>query len=152
MIRVYVESSISWSRPSDGIVGLKIEKDDLEPKLIFGRVKSCTECQAVLIGFVKALEYIKRTDEAIQLNTSCTFVYNALSNKWLLNWERKKYVGSKNKVIKNAREWHNLYLLIKGRNIEIRLGNSADLKDESLMRAKKYAGIFQSVRSSIKKI
>ena len=56
MINIFVETSISWSRPGDGIVGCIIVKDDVEPISLYGTVKSCTENQSVIIGFTRAIE------------------------------------------------------------------------------------------------
>lgn len=151
MINIFVETSISWSRPGDGIVGCIIVKDDVEPISLYGTVKSCTENQSVIIGFTRAIERLKPTEDVIVLNTSCVFVVNALLNRWPMLWERNRYIGAKGKVVRNAREWHQLMIALKGRNFEIRLRNSEFLRDECLLRAEKH-GFLSSVRKSVKKI
>lgn len=151
MIKIFVETSISWSRPGDGIVGCIIVKDNVEPISLYGTVKSCTKNQSVIIGFTRAIERLKPTDDVIVLNTSCTFVVNALNNSWPMLWERNRYIGAKGKVVRNAREWHQLMRTLSGRNVEIRLRNSEFLRDECLLRAKKH-GFLSSIRKSVKKI
>lgn len=152
MIRIWIETSIRPFIRSDGIVGLRVAKDDLEPRPIFGYVKSCTENQAVLIGLTRALSYIKETDELIELNASCRFVVDALNNGWLVCWEGQRYLKSNKKIVKNAREWHDLYLALKGKYYKTYLRSSAELKDECLARAKKHESIFHTVQKSSKKI
>lgn len=152
MLKIIVETSIPWSHPGDGIVGCLIVKDDFEPISIYGTVKSCTESQSIVIGFTRALERVKSSGDVIVLCTSCTFVFNALNNRWPEVWEHKRYIGAKGKVIRNAREWHQLIEAIKGNEIEIRLINSEFLRDECLLRAEKHGFFFSSVRKSDKKI
>lgn len=151
MIKIFVETSISWSRPGDGIVGCIIVKDDVEPISLYGTVKSCTENQSVIIGFTRAIERLKRTEDVIVLNTSCAFVVNALNNSWPMLWEHNRYIGAKGKAVRNAREWHQLMKALSGRNVEIRLRNSEFLRDECLLRAKNH-GFLSSVQRGIKKI
>lgn len=151
MLKIIVETSIPWSHPGDGIVGCLIVKDDFEPISIYGTVKSCTESQSIVIGFARALERVKSPIDKIVLCTSCAFVFNALKNRWPEAWEQNRYLGAKGKVIRNAREWHQLVNVLKGNEIEIRLINSEFLRDECLLRAEKH-GFFSSVRKSNKKI
>ena len=151
MLKIIVETSIPWSHPGDGIVGCVIVKDDLEPVSIYGIVKNCTESQSVVIGFTRALEKVKRSENVIELCTSCAFVSNAFKNRWPEAWERNRYISAKGKVVKNAREWHQLVNALKGNEIEIRLINSEFLRDECLLRAEKH-GFFSSVQKSVKKI
>lgn len=152
MLKIYVDTSIAWSHPSDGIVGILICKDGFEPRKIFGFVKKCSETQAILIGMAKALGYVQQLDEAIEFNLSCGFVVNALTNGWLVCWEGQHYLKSNKKIVKNAREWHDLYLALKGKYYKTYLRSSAELKDECLARAKKHESIFQTVQKSSKKI
>ena len=151
MIKIFVETSISWSRPGDGIVGCIIVKDDVEPISLYVTVKSCTENQSVIIGFTRAIERLKPTEDVIVLNTSSAFVANALLNRWPMLWEHNRYIGAKGKVVRNAREWHQLMKALSGRNVEIRLRNSEFLRDECLLRAKNH-GFLSSVQRGVKKI
>ena len=151
MLKIIVETSILWSHPGDGIVGCVIVKDDFEPISIYGIVKNCTESQSIVIGFTRALEKVKRSENVIELCTSCAFVFNAFKNRWPEAWERNRYISAKGKVVKNAREWHQLVNALKGNEIEIRLINSEFLRDECLLRAEKH-GFFSSVQKSVKKI
>ena len=146
--KLYIETSIKWSRPGDGVVGIAIAVDDHDAKTIYGFVKKCSEAKAVIIAITKSLDYCSRYTE-IELNISCDFVGHALINGWLEKWEKELYLGADKKVIKHAKEWHELYLKLKGKSLKIHLnefnGYRNYLNSECLRRMAKHERILQSV-------
>lgn len=151
--KLYIETSIKWSHPGDGIVGIAIAVDDHDAKTVYGFVKNCTESKAVIIGITRALSYCSSYKE-IELNISCSFVGHALINGWLRNWEDNLYLGSNKKVIKHAKEWHELYQKLRGKSLKIHLnefnGYRNHLNFECLRRMAKHERILQSVESGEK--
>ena len=146
--KLYIETSIKWSHPGDGIVGIALAVDDHDAKTIYGFVRNCSESKAVIIAFTKALEYCSSYQE-IELHTSCSFVGHALINGWLSHWEANLYLGADKKVIKHAKEWHELFLKLKGKSLKIHLnefnGYRNYLNCECLRRMAKHERILQSV-------
>lgn len=146
--KLYIETSIKWSRPGDGVVGIAIAVDDHDAKTIYGFVKYCSEAKAVIIAITKALDYCSRYTE-IELNISCDFVGHALINGWLEKWEKELYLGADKKVIKHAKEWHELYLKLRGKSLKVHLnefnGYRNYLNSECLRRMAKHERILQSV-------
>lgn len=151
--KFYIETSIKWSKPGDGVVGIALAVDDYDAKTIYGFVKNCSESKAVIIAFTKALEYCSRYKE-IELHISCDFVGHALINGWLEKWEKELYLGANKKVIKHAKEWHELYQKLRGKSLKIHLnefnGYRNHLNFECLRRMAKHERILQSVESSKK--
>lgn len=150
MINLYIETSIKWSQPGDGIVGIAFQVDDKEAKTVYGFVKNCSEAKAVIIAITRALDYCSSKDIAIHL--SCDFVGHALMDGWLDTWEENLYLGANKKVIKHAKEWHDLYQKIKGKSIKIHLNEFNEfrsyLNSECLRRMAKHERILQSVEDS----
>lgn len=148
--KLYIETSIKWSQPGDGVVGIALAVDDYDAKTIYGFVKNCSESKAVIIAFTKALEYCSSYQE-IELHTSCSFVGNALINGWLSHWEANHYLGADKKVIKHAKEWHELFQKLRGKSLKIHLnefnGYRNHLNFECLRRMAKHERILQSVES-----
>lgn len=146
--KLYIETSIKWSRPGDGVVGIALAVDDHDAKTIYGFVKNCSEAKAVIIAITKALDYCSRYTE-IELNISCDFVGHALINGWLEKWEKELYLGADKKVIKHAKEWHELYQKLRGKSLKIHLnefnGYRNYLNSECLRRMAKHERILQSV-------
>ena len=146
--KLYIETSIKWSHPGDGVVGIAIAVDDHDAKTIYGFVKKCSEAKAVIIAITKALDYCSRYTE-IELNISCDFVGHALINGWLEKWEKELYLGADKKVIKHAKEWHELYLKLRGKSLKVHLnefnGYRNYLNSECLRRMAKHERILQSV-------
>jgi hypothetical protein len=54
--KLYIETSIKWSRPGDGVVGIAIAVDDHDAKTIYGFVKNCSEAKPVIIAITRALD------------------------------------------------------------------------------------------------
>ena len=146
--KLYIETSIKWSHPGDGVVGIAIAVDDHDAKTIYGFVKNCSEAKAVIIAITSALDYCSRYTE-IELHTSCDFVGHALINGWLEKWEKELYLGADKKVIKHAKEWHELYLKLRGKSLKVHLnefnGYRNYLNSECLRRMAKHERILQSV-------
>lgn len=146
--KLYIETSIKWSRPGNGVVGIAIAVDNHDAKTIYGFVKNCSEAKAVIIAITKALDYCSRYKD-IELNISCDQVGHALINGWLDNWEANLYLGANKKVIKHAKEWHELFLKLRGKSLKIHLnefnGYRNYLNSECLRRMAKHERIFQSV-------
>ena len=146
--KLYIETSIKWSHPGDGVVGIALAVDDHDAKTIYGFVKKCSEAKAVIIAITKALDYCSRYKD-IELNISCDQVGHALINGWLDNWEDNLYLGANKKVIKHAKEWHELYLKLRGKSLKIHLnefnGYRNYLNSECLRRMAKHERILQSV-------
>jgi ribonuclease HI len=151
--KLYIETSIKWSHPGDGIVGIALAVDDHDAKTIYGFVKNCSESKAVIIAFTKALEYCSRYKD-IELNISCNQVGHALINGWLDKWEANYYLGADKKVIKHAKEWHELYQKLRGKSLKIHLnefnGYRNYLNCECLRRMAKHERILQSVEDGKK--
>ena len=151
--KLYIETSIKWSHPGDGIVGIALAVDDHDAKTIYGFVKNCSESKAVIIAFTKALEYCSRYKD-IELNISCNQVGHALINGWLDKWESDFYLGANKKVIKHAKEWHDLYQKLRGKSLKIHLnefnGYRNYLNCECLRRMAKHERILQSVEDGKK--
>lgn len=141
---IFVETSLNFGQRANGIVGIALQVEDLEAKTVFGTVKNCSQCQAVLIGLKNALTYTNC--EELRIHISNYAVGNALNNGWLDRWEQNLFVGSSKKVIKNAKEWHELHNAIKGRKIEIHLNEFNGFRNwliyESKRRMDKHARIF----------
>lgn len=146
--KLYIETSIKWSHPGDGVVGIAIAVDDHDAKTIYGFVKKCSEAKAVIIAITRALDYCSRYTE-IELNISCDFVGHALINGWLEKWEKELYLGADKKVIKHAKEWHELFLKLRGKSLKVHLnefnGYRNYLNCECLRRMAKHERILQSV-------
>ena len=146
--KLYIETSIKWSHPGDGVVGIALAVDDHDAKTIYGFVKKCSEAKAVIIAITKALDYCSRYTE-IELNISCDFVGYALINGWLEKWEKELYLGADKKVIKHAKEWHELYIKLRGKSLKVHLnefnGYRNYLNYECLRRMAKHERILQSV-------
>ncbi len=146
--KLYIETSIKWSRPGDGVVAIALAVDDHDAKTIYGFVKKCSEAKAVIIAITKALDYCSRYKE-IELNISCDQVGHALINGWLDKWEENLYLGANKKVIKHAKEWHELYLKLRGKSLKVHLnefnGYRNYLNSECLRRMAKHERILQSV-------
>lgn len=146
--KLYIETSIKWSHPGDGVVGIALAVDDHDAKTIYGFVKKCSEAKAVIIAITRALDYCSRYTE-IELNISCDFVGHALINGWLEKWEKELYLGADKKVIKHAKEWHELYLKLRGKSLKVHLnefnGYRNYLNSECLRRMAKHERILQSV-------
>lgn len=136
---IFVETSLSWNQKGDGIVGIAIMLEDCDARTVFGYVRHCTQTKAVIIGITKVLGYTNVKD--IRLHLSCNQVGNALKNNWLASWEACLY-KKHGRIIKHAREWHALYEILKGRNIEIHLNEFNGYRNylifESRNRMKKY--------------
>lgn len=151
--KLYIETSIKWSHPGDGIVGIALAVDDHDAKTIYGFVKNCSESKAVIIAFTKALEYCSRYKD-IELNISSNQVGYALINGWLDKWEANYYLGADKKVIKHAKEWHELYQKLRGKSLKIHLnefnGYRNYLNCECLRRMAKHERILQSVEDGKK--
>lgn len=154
IMNIYLETSIKWSHPGDGIVAIALATDDLA-KTVYGFVKNCTEAQAIIIGLTRALDYCGKYQD-IELHISCDYVGNALKNGWLDKWESNYYLGANKKVIKHAEQWHELYQKIQGKNLKIHLnefnGYRNYLNYECLRRMAKHERILQSVEGSKKEI
>lgn len=153
--KLYIETSIKWSHPGDGIVGIALAVDDHDhdAKTIYGFVKNCSESKAVIIAITRALDYCSRYKD-IELNISCNQVGHALINGWLDKWEDNFYLGANKKVIKHAKEWHELYQKLRGKSLKIHLnefnGYRNHLNFECLRRMAKHERILQSVESGKK--
>lgn len=139
---VYIETSISWSKVSDGVVGIAITIDNPEnAKTLFGKVTQCSESAAVLYGFKNALDRITRCDE-ICLNISCGSVAAAFQNGWIYKWQTDEFKDSKGKEIKNRDIWEDILKMLNGRKVNIKYkefnGYRTWLKSECARRAQKY--------------
>lgn len=136
---IYIETSLSFGQRGNGIVGIAMALEDCDAKETYGFVRNCTQPQAILLGLSKALSYT--SCDTLRFHLSCSSVASALNNKWLEKWENNHYL-SKGKVVKNAREWHQVYENLKGRNIEIHLNEFNGFRNyliyQSKQRMKKY--------------
>jgi ribonuclease HI len=152
ILNIYIETSIKWSHPGDGIVGIAVSSDQ-EAKTFYGFIENSTEAKAVIVGITKALTYCSKFDE-IEIHTSCDQVGNALMNGWLYEWEKNGYINAAKKEIKHAKEWHELFNKLKGKNLKIHLnefnGYRNYLNFECERRMAKHGRILQSVERSKK--
>lgn len=137
---IYVETSLSFNQKGDGIVGIALVVEDCDARTVYGFVKDCTQSKAIIIGITKALSFCVYQD--IRLHLSCTFVGNALKNGWLPSWEAALYKSAKGRMVKNAREWHELFEKLQGRNVEVHLNEFNGYRNylifESKQRMKKH--------------
>ena len=139
---VYIETSINWSKTSDGVVGIAIAIDDPEDaKSFFGKVNNCSESAAVLYGIKNALRFLDQCD-VICLNISCSFVANAFLNGWVQKWQINEFRDARGKDIKNRDIWEDITKMLNERKVEIIYkefnGYRNWLKAECTRRAQKY--------------
>lgn len=130
---IYVETSLNWNQKGDGIVGIAMMLEDCDARTVYGFVQNCTQTRAILIGITKALGYTSVKD--IRLHLSCNQVANALKNGWLPSWEACCY-RKHGRMIRHAREWHELNEKLKGRNIEIHLNEFNGYRNYLIFEAK----------------
>lgn len=144
---IYVECSLSWSEHGDAVVGIAMSAGDDEAKTVYGYMKDVTQAEAIIVGITRALGYTRLTE--IRLHLSSPVIANAIQKGWLELWENSAY---KNGTIKHAEKWHELFLKLKGRNVEIILnefnGYRKHLRFECAQRMKKHERIPSGIQSS----
>lgn len=140
---IYVESSITWPKKGDGIVGLIFtDKDEKHTRQLFGVVHNSTMHHAVLFGIKNALGYCTQFD-VIHIHTSDAYVANAF--KWLDKWNASSWIKSNGQPVQYATEWQAIYENLKQKNLEIHLGEFNGfrnwIKNECVMRGRKHGFI-----------
>ena len=133
IIDIHVETSLNWNQRGDGIVAIAMVHEDCDARTIYGFVRDCTQTKAILIGITKALGYTSVTN--IRLHLSCNQVGNAIKNGWLPSWEGCLY-KKHGRMIRHAREWHELNEKLKGRNVEIHLNEFNGYRNYLIFEAK----------------
>ena len=142
-VHIYIESSISWPKKGDCIVGIIFaDNDDEHTKTIFGQVKNASANLATLIAVKKSLYYC---DFFHTINFHLSNSYVASSFDRLAAWELKDYKTSRGEDIKYLEEWKSISEMIKGKEINIYLdqfnGYYRWLKNECITRAEKHGFI-----------
>ena len=144
---IYVECSLSWSEHSDAVVGIAMSIGENDAKTVYGYMRDVTQTEAIIVGITRALDYTKLDN--IRLHLSNTLVANAIKQGWLDSWENNLY---KNGTIKHADKWHELFLKLKGRSVELILnefnGYRKHLRFECKQRMKKHERIPSGIQSS----
>lgn len=139
---VYLETSIKWSKQSDGIIGIVFtDQDDVGRKTLFGTVQNATEHEAVLIGINRALGYLSEYD-VIHIHVSSTVGY---SFKYLEKWQASGFVGAKGCKVKHAEIWEEISEKSKGKTLKMHInehnGYRNWLTNECDMRGRKHGFI-----------
>ncbi|MFA5651933.1 MAG: ribonuclease HI [Candidatus Paceibacterota bacterium] len=82
-----------------------------------GRENHTTNNRMELMGAIKALSLIKKTKEAIVLNTDSAYVINGIT-KWVYGWQKNGWKNSTKDDVSNRDLWEELIKVSKGKNIK----------------------------------
>ena len=82
-----------------------------------GRDEHTTNNRMELLGAIKALELVGKTDKEVTLNTDSSYVINGIT-KWVFGWQKNGWISSTKEAVVNRDLWEDLIFMSKGKNIK----------------------------------
>ena len=116
---IYIETSLSFPKKGDGIVGIIFtDHDDEHSKQLFGTVKDMTSHEAVLIGIKTALQY---TDAFKVIHLHLSSPYAAGSLKYIPSWQANGWITSRGNPVKYANIWQEIAKKMQNKEFHVHL-------------------------------
>ena len=140
---IYIESTLSWPKKGDGIVGIIFtDYEDEHTKQLFGVVKNSTAHEAALIGIKTALKYVGNY-KIVNLHLSCA--YAAESFKYIPSWKDSGWINSRGNPVKYNELWKEIDNSLQEKELKIHYnevnGYRRWLKNECDNRGRKHGFI-----------
>lgn len=84
-----------------------------------------------LRAFIMALEAVKelKKDDPIIVHTDSAYIYNAITQKWIDNWQRNGWLTSKKDPVANQDEWKAIIILLNELQNKIQIAKVQAHKD-----------------------
>ena len=118
-------------------------------KEIYGGELDTTNQRMELTACIKALEQVKRPGYEIDVYTDSAYLFNCITRKWYLNWQRNGWKNARKEPVENRDLWERLLTLLSLHRVTFHkvAGHSADKLNE---RADKLARLgIARVRKSV---
>ncbi len=113
-VEIYTDGACSGN-PGPGGYGAILSYKGHE-KIISGGEESTTNNRMELMAVICALETLKEKCN-VDLYTDSAYVCNAISEKWIEDWQLKGWKNSKNKEVLNMDLWLRLLSLLEYHNV-----------------------------------
>jgi ribonuclease HI len=81
-------------------------------KEVYGGERNTTNQRMELIACIKALEMVKTKGRSIEVYTDSSYLFNAITRKWYLNWQRNGWRNYSRKPVENRDLWERLLSLL----------------------------------------
>ncbi|MBA7568073.1 Ribonuclease HI [subsurface metagenome] len=111
-IIIYTDGA-ARGNPGPGGYGV-VMKYGTHRKELSGGFRHTTNNRMELLAVIVALEQLKYDGSAVTIYSDSKYVCEAVNQKWLFDWERKRF-----KKIKNPDLWRRFLPLIRKHNLEM---------------------------------
>ncbi len=81
-------------------------------KEVYGGEINTTNQRMELTACIKALELVKTRGRSIEVYTDSAYLFNAMTRKWYLNWQRNGWRNYNKKPVENRDLWERLLKLL----------------------------------------
>lgn len=109
LVRVYVYGS-AIGNPGPGGYGVVVTQGEHTKELAAG-YRHTTNNRMDILGTIKALESLTQTSQ-VEIRNSNGYLLDAISKGWILNWQKRGWVGEKRKPTPNRDLWKPLLALL----------------------------------------
>ena len=138
---LYIQSSIHWPSIEDGVIGIVVAPEGIEPKSVFGFANKVSSNEALLLGLKNGLRFLKYYNH-IDIWIDKGYIASTLSNDWIRSWKKNSFVDQSGKERMYAAIWDEIFNLTDGKELVIHPGEHHEFSNflscECSRRAKKH--------------
>ena len=109
-LKVFVCSSVVGN-PGPGGFGVVVSTNEAIWE-ISGGYRHTTNNRMDILGTIKALESLQQSSE-VEVRSGNDYLLDAISKGWVLNWQKKGWIGEKNRPTPNRDLWERLLILLE---------------------------------------
>ncbi len=130
MIKIYTDGSCLGNPGAGGWAAVIVDEQNQREE-IYGGAEHTTNNRMELTAAIKALEKIS-AGASVELFTDSSYLKNAFTNGWLVNWKRNGWKTAAKKPVLNQDLWLALDELISTRDVKFNWvkGHAGDFFNE----------------------
>lgn len=114
-IKIYTDGACSGNPGPGGYAAILMYEDN--KKEIFGAQENTTNNKMEITAVLKALEIIKEPCD-IEVYSDSTYVVDSIEKGWLFGWEKRNWIKSDKKQVKNIDLWKEMLKYLRIHNIK----------------------------------
>ena len=101
----------------------------------YGMDADTTYVQSALNAMIASLKRLNTNCE-VTIHTDCTFIFNAIKQNWLRDWEHNGYLSVNGHPVANKKEWQQISKLIKNHKVTFKIEEVNAYSEEMKVEAK----------------
>lgn len=137
-IKIYTDGSCLGNPGAGGYAAIIIDEQNNRVEIVGGE-RETTNNRMELMAAIEALKKVS-ADDFIELFTDSSYLKNAFTQGWLVNWKRNGWQTANKTPVLNKDLWKKLDALILNRNVKFNwvkghAGNTLNERCDKLARA-----------------